>query len=271
MRVVVDGRVHEGRAVDLDGTVAARELAAAIRDGHDRITVDCPDPGRVHEHVGLVSDDASIRPRTALAMAARSRGLSTPEDERRRRVRERLQALSTPEVDGRAARKRVAEAGSDVQRLRERVAELRGRLDAGDDVAEADLRAAIRELSERETERVAAREELTAVRREQREARAVRRRRLELQDRMENLARTARSKLVDRLRSDFAAAVAAARRIASEPPSGPSADPFDAESVTVALAVARLADVNAPLVLDCDRFETAAEAAAWLDAPVVRP
>ncbi|MFB6152093.1 MAG: hypothetical protein ABEJ40_09840 [Haloarculaceae archaeon] len=291
VRVVVDGETRTGRAVDLsaaaeslgrDRLVAA--VVAAVRSGSrecdpvDRIDVeiDCPRPGPAYPHVGVIRRDATVQVRTALAAAGRSRGLSTPVDGDLSAARERLSDLPDPDdVDAAAARKRLAGTDDAVERLRERVAALRGRIqagrEAGRDVADLrdELAEATRKLSEHETERAAAREDLERAERRAREARDARERRRRLEDRIANLERTARAHLVDDLRAEYAAAVAAAP--GTGPPGGARIDdPFDADAVTAALAVGRVAELRAPVVLAPDRFDGPRAAADWFGAPVVR-
>lgn len=268
MRLVADGIVRTGRAIDaralpVDGTA----VTAAVRGTDVSVTVEASDPKPVHERVGHVRPGMGLSVRTALAVAARSRGLSAPQDEKVAAVRERLAALEVPEAPTRAARRELAATGTD--RLRERVAELRGRvralrdrgLDAGD--AEADLASAVRELSEAETEAVAARQRFESATAAAREMRDARERRLELEDRAANLRRAARAHLVAELEAEYAAAV-------SDAPGPTPADPFEADPVTAALSVGRVANLRAPVVVECDRFGAPAAAASWLDAPVIR-
>lgn len=293
-----------GRALDLRGRVGAdvdaeRVVAAVRRDWAgpedelgagtpvvdtgeraapiDRsVRVACPDPGPAHEHVGLVEPGLSLRVRTALAVAARSRGLSAPQDEELASLRAELDDLRVPDVDAKAARERLAGTESAVEAGRERVAALRGRLqaarDAGretGDLREA-LRAATRELSEVETERAAAREALDRAERRAREARDARERRRRLEDRVANVERAARAHLVDAVREEFATAVAAVPGSdGGHDVDGGGPGPFDADPVTAALAVGRVAQLRAPVVLAVDRFDSATAAADWLDAPVV--
>jgi hypothetical protein len=302
------GGTREGRALDLSGLgVDPRTVVAAVRtddsetevpsdgsetevpsdgtgfdppaDGDQQVRVDCPTPRVAHEYVGFVTASASLRTRTALAAAARSRGLTTPHDESIRTVRDELATLAVPETpDLSAARERLAGAAAAVERLRERVATLRGRLqarrDGGRDASdvEQELGDATRELSELETERAAAREALDHARRRARESRDARERRRRLEDRLANLEREARAHLVESVRAEFAAAVEAVPTPAESGDAGtrPGADPFEADDVTATLAVGRVAALRAPVVLACERFETPATAAAWLDAPVIR-
>lgn len=246
-------------------------VARAVRDGSAAgVRVSCPDPGPAHEHVGVVRPGTTVRVRTALAAAARSRGLTAPEDEALSQARTDLAEVTVPDPpDVAAARRRLAGTESAVAECRERVAALRGRVqaarEADRDVSElrADLSAATRELSETETERAAAREAVERAERRARETRDARERRRRLQDRVGNLERAARERLVDEVRAEYADAMATL-------PGQTPADPFEADGPAAALAVGRVATLCAPVVLACDRFGSPSAAADWLDAPVVR-
>lgn len=302
-----------GRAVDCsDRDLAPEHVAAAVRrspppestGGDTRsLRVECPAPGPVHQHVGLVAPSVSVRIRPALAAAARSRGAETPVDGDIRSVREDLAGHDVPAgPDLAAARRRLAGTESAVTEARERVAALRGRIQAtraeGRDASdlEAELAEATRRLSEQETERAAAREALEMARTEARETRDARDRQRRLEDRLANLERTARERLVEAVRDPFAAAVEAApdsggREDSSEAADDDTvgttddgtvettdddtagltgADPLAADGVTAALAVTRVAEMRTAVVLAVDRFASPADAAGWLDAPVVR-
>jgi hypothetical protein len=270
-----------GPVVDLDGA-DPRAVVTAVRDEshegehdtlRDGIRIRCPEPRAVHEYVGLVEPGMTLRTRTALAAAARSRGLSAPQDQKLASVRDDLTDLTVPETDTAAARERLAGTESAVAAARERVATLRGHLqatrDAGRETTDLrdELAAAARDLSERETELAAAREALDQAERRAREARDVRERRRRLADRAANLERDARAALVDVVREEYVEAVAAV------PGAGATADaddPLDADPVSAALAVARVGRLRAPVVLAVDRFDDAAVAADWFDTPVVR-
>ena len=218
----------------------------------------------LYEHVAVVAPGLSLQRREALVAAARSRGATASVDGELRAARERLSAVDEPVPSPAKARRRVAEAEADLEAMRERVATLRGRLQETDDGALAErYRDAIRELSEAETERAAAREALADARERAREARDVREERLRLEDRVANLERRAREELVETVRPAVDAAVEAAP--------GAEASRFAAAApVTAALALTRVGRVHAPVVLACRRFETAATAEAWLEAPVYR-
>ena len=274
MRLVVGDTVREGRAVDgTDLGLSPDTAAAVIRDAEaasERVEIDAPNPGPVHEYVGCLVAGMALSVRPALAAAARSRGLTAPQDERIADLRERLADIDPDPMSTRAERRAVAEAGEDVDRLRERVAELRGRVRAREaegldaESARADLSAAVQRLSEVETERVAARERLDRAMATAREARDARDRRMRLEDRLANRERAARAHLSEQVRDEYETALAAV------PGCGGPVDPLDpSDPVAAALAVARVADLTAPVVLACDRFATPARAADWLDAPVL--
>ncbi|NEU58414.1 hypothetical protein [Halorussus sp. MSC15.2] len=300
MKVRVAGAVRTGRAMDLrrlfhshaedvgesrSEALSLRDVAREVRgDGgrdFDRdctvgsdcggeydgaLAIDCPDPGPVHDHVGVIRAEMDLSVRPALAAAARTRGHTAPQADELAAVRDRRDALDVPELDLERARRRVADANDATEEMRERVATLRGRVQALRDAdadptdAEADLAEATRRLSEVQTERIAAEQALTEARERARANRQRRRERLRLADRADNLRRAAREHLADEVRSAFADARDAV----------PDGD--IGESVESALAVARVAAYDAPVVLarETDPFESAAEAAEWLDGPVIR-
>jgi hypothetical protein len=280
IRVRVGDVVRCGRAITVETAVESSRVAAAVRspdagsekrsgEGENDVAVDAPEPGPVHEHVGHVHPGMGLRTRTALARAARSQGLETPYDEDIRTARERLAAITAEEGDVAPRRRALAEARAETDRLRERVATARGRLQAAraHDVeatsVAAELEAAVRELSEVETDGEAARQRLQRARERARDRRDRRERARKLEDRVANLERAARAYLVDRWEDRYA------RILGRTPGAGDRTDPFAAEPVIAALAVARLAALSAPVVLSCDRFASARAASRWLDATVV--
>ena len=283
MIVRVGDRVERGRAVDLVDwcpTLAPATVARAVREGRAEadgtpVAVQARQAGALHERVGCVTPAASLRPRTALAVAARSRGWSTPVDGALREARERLATVAAetatgPDPNGLTARRRLADADDEVARLRERVAEARGRVqarrDGGTGSADSDaaLQDVVRDLSEVETAVAAAREKRRVARAEARAARDRLEDRLALEDDVGNLERQARAHLVERARAAYESALATVPDI-DEPIA-----PFDAPPDAMALAVARVGDTAAPVVVACDRFADARAAARWLDAPAVR-
>ncbi len=274
MIVHLDGRRHEGRGVDLPAG-DPETIARAVAGEDTEVTVEAPDPGPVVERVSPVTQETTLSVGPALSAAARSRGLSAPQDEEIAAVRGELAALDPDAVDAGPARRRVAEVGERERELHERVAELRGRLAAHrdrDGEAPEDLQRRLREtvaeLTEARTERIAAEEALDRAERRARSARDERERRLELVDRRDNLRRAARDHFVDRLAGEFADAL----RAVPGPDPGEEFEPrsYRGDDATAALAVVRLARVSAPVVVACGRFADAADAAQRLDAPVVR-
>jgi len=257
------GAVVDLRARDIDG----RALAASIR-GQRRFPITaCPEPPSVYVYTGHVHPSMGLRTRTALAAAARSQGHETPHDEAIADCREQLADLDCSPPDLPEPVEPVSDATIDG--LQETVAAHRGRLTArqavGADVGavQADLRDAAMELSERETRRTAARETRELRRERARAYRDTLEERRRLADELANRRRRARATLVDRLSGVFA------RAIETVPGSVPD-DPFDADPVTAALAVLKIARTPAPVVLEADRFSSPTAASDCLDAPIVR-
>ncbi|MEF8838622.1 MAG: hypothetical protein V5A18_03850 [Haloarculaceae archaeon] len=255
--------------------VSPARLARAVRsgvavDGDPALVVQSRSPGPVHQHVGSIHPDMGLKVRTALARAGRTRDMRTPFDNRIAELRRRLEAIEVPERDARAERRTVARTGSEADRLAERVAEHRGRLEAhreaGEDVESVagDLEAAVAGLADVETAAVAARQEHDRKRAAVRSARNRLDDRLALEDDLANARRAARACLVERLTDAYEAALRAL------PGQNCAPEPFDVAPVPASLAVARVARPDAPVVVAADRFEDAGAAAAWLDAPVIR-
>lgn len=305
MKVRIAGDTLSGRAIDLrDAGLDPATVAAAIRGDSgaivtDRsvsiddstatdcaipddlsVSIECQRPGPAHDHIGAIRAGMDLRLRSALAAAARSRGHAAPQADELAAVRDRLDSLDAPEIDLQRARRRVADASDTEAELRERVATLQGRVQAlretsdeggGDrtqnttvEDAEAELAEATRRLSEVETERIAAEQALARARERAKANRERRRKRLRLQDRADNLRRTAREHLAETVHEVFADARDSLPADADDPTLG--------GSVGDALAVARVAELSAPVVLarDADPFGSAEAAARWLDGPVLR-
>lgn len=268
MRVRIDGATYAGRVIDLRARdLDGRAVATAIRGDRVGPLVDCSEPGRLHDYGGWIHPEMGFRTRTALAAAARTRGHETDHDEEIERLRAELSALDPSPPSLTTPAETVPEGA--VAAARERTATLRGRLQARQAV-EADtedvraaFRSAARELSERETQRTAASQSRVQRREEAREYRAQTAERSRLADALANRERDARRTLVETVRAEFDRAVAAA-------PGPTPDDPFDASPVTAALAVWRLADSPAPVVVEVDRFTSPSAAADWLECPVVR-
>lgn len=267
MRIERDGSVWCGRAIDLSDVARfdSEQILDAIEQGSEEngLRVVCGDPGDLHTHVGRITPGMTLQQHTALTAAARSRGWSAPQDEEYSRVRDRIAERSISGVDTAAARKRLAETTDEIERQRERVARLQGQVKAHSkrtDQQQSEpyraLKRAIRELSELETERAAAEQTLERARKRQRQLHDRHDERLALEDRAANLERAARRHLCDRLQDEFEQAIESAP--------GPDDDP-----VATAFAIVRLGVVNAPIVLESDRFATVQTAADWLNAPVI--
>lgn len=260
------------RAIDLRAApISVDAVREAIQRNHSTLRVDCPEPTRWWPSLGMPGDDTSALDR--LVAAARSRGHHPPIERKLAAAQQELQEIAVERVDTEDPRRRLADAGTEVERLREEVATARGRLQSrrgmGADTAEAEaaLDDAVQRLSEAETERVAAEQAHEAAQRRAREARAARERRLRLQDRVANRRRDTRRALAASVADPFAAAAGALSGEATL-----SLDPLGVEGdeVTAALAAARIADLRAPVIDTTNRFESASAAAAALDASVVR-
>lgn len=277
MRVTVEDRTYTGRAIALTDVSAAAVVRGIRREADGageaaRIQVDCPSPGPVHDHVARLPPRSFDR-RAALAVAARELGHTSPARSALDAARADLAKLSPPSVDIEAARRRAAETGAAEARLRERVAELRGRLQArremGADTTavEAQLTDAVSELSEAETERIAAEQALDRAEAAARSARDRREHRLALEDRVANLEREVRHDLATAVWDPFRSAL---RTVPGTATTGATPGTYDGDPVTAALAVVRLAPLEAPVVVDgLDGFDGAAAATSTLSTPVI--
>jgi hypothetical protein len=272
MRVSGEEAADGDRAIDLRGApISLDTVRAAIQRNHPTVRTEYPEPTRWWPTLGIPRDDAA--PLDRLVAAARSRGQYPPAERALAAAQRELREITVERVDTDGTRRRLADAGSEVERLREEVATARGRLQSrqemGADTAEAEaaLDDAVRRLSEAETERVAAEQAHDAAQRRARETRAARERRLRLQDRVANRRRDTRHALAASVEDAFAAAVDALPGEATF-----SIDPLGVEGdeVTAALAAARIADLRAPVIDTTRRFESASAGAEALDAPVVR-
>ncbi|EMA09372.1 hypothetical protein SAMN05443574_10753 [Haloarcula vallismortis] len=268
MKLRIAGTTYTGAVVDLrTRNVDGRTIAASISGQRCLPVVSCPEPPSVYAYAGHIHSSMGLRTRTALAAAARSRGYETPQDDAIAECRAQLAELecSPPELP--APVDPVPE--STIDGLQEAVATHRGRLTArqavgaDDGAAQADLRDAATELSERETRRAAARETRELRRERARAYRDSLEEQRRLADELANLRRSARATLVDRCAEPFARAIEAVP--------GPDPDsPLDADPVTAALGVLRFAKTPAPVVLGADRFRSPTAASDCLDAPVIR-
>lgn len=307
-----DGRAYEGPIVDLRGieptdgdsdspslSLSPAALRRAIRGGSpapaDTPTVQGPAPGPVHAHVTVLSPATSVDRRPALAAAAAARGIDTPHDADLEAARRSLRASNAGEVgvsELREARRRAAEAGAETERLRERVATIRGRVtalreaddgpsdgarDGCDDApdalaaAESSLSEATRRLSEVETDRVAAAQRLTMLEDRARAARDDRDARLRLADRVDNLERDVRAARVAAVEDDFRGA---RRHLASRATGACAESTSPADDLLDALAVVRIAPISAPVVVAAEVLDALGGPKSAFDrlgAPLVIP
>jgi len=275
MMVRVDGRIYRGAAVDVHG-VDPRRLRRAVRGtGSASIAVHAPDPSPVHEHLAALAGDRSLAVGPALAAAARTRGMAAPQEEELSRIRERLAEFDPPEDDRNreAVRRRAANAGRTEDELHEQVAELRGRVrtlrERGEDASDAErrLRSTAADFADARTRRIAVQERLDRLERRARSTRDRREQRLRWADRRDNLRRSAREHLVARAWDRFRSAVTT---VPGDATVEETPGTYDGDDRTAALAVARVADISAPVVLAGGRFPDARSAANCLGAPVIR-
>lgn len=271
MRIQVEETNRVGQAIDLRGTsIRATHLVAAIRDPADGLVI-APQPTPVSDHLEPIRPGMEFDCRVALAAAGRSNGLESPHSTAIARLERRIESIDPETPDLRAARRRAAEAGEDVAALEEQVARTSGRVNARQEAElpveelEEQLAALTRELTEAETEAIAAREALSRAEAEATSARDDRADRLSLVDRRENRRRAAREWFLDVLADPFERALRGLP-VGAEP--APPSD-YTGPSHEAALAIARIADLMAPVVLVDGPFETPVTARAGLDAPVI--
>jgi len=235
-----------------------------------------PDPSAV---LGRVPTGTTLR--TELAAAARSRGMTASIAAKMSTLHESIESIEIPSVDLERARKRLAEATGEEERLKERVAAKRGNVqgrravDADPSESLADLEDAAAALSAAQTERVAAEQALERARERAAAARDERERRLALRDRLENRRRDARSELANETYPVFCEALSAVPDgDRAMPGDGPSA--YDGPSIAGSFAVVRISEIDGPVVLGPDAVPAfdrwnGPPAETVLGVPVVRP
>ncbi|WP_096390488.1 DUF7856 family protein [Halopenitus persicus] len=188
-----------------------------------------------------------------LAIAARERGHTASVDARLARRRRRLHGIDPPSVDVAEARRRVADTGAAIDRLRERAAAIRGELTARRELGEErdgvreKLEETLTELSEAETTRIAATQDLDRAREQARKARDRRERRLKLADEVANLERSARRELVEAVYPAFRSTLERLP-VAVHPGSWPTE--LRGSSAIAELAAIAIAGRRAPVVLE---------------------
>ncbi len=235
-----------------------------------------PEPAAV---IGRVPTGASLR--RELAAAARTLGLSSSIEAELIEVRERVAAIEVEPVDLDAARRRVAAASGEEERLKERVAALRGavqarrEIEAETDEALGDLESAAAELSAAQSERIAAEQALQRARDRAADIRDARERRLELRDRLRNRRRDARRELAREMHPAFRDALSV---VPGADPADAGARPaaYDGPPLAASLAAVRIADLDRPVALGEEAVRRIADRRrcppeAVVDAPVVRP
>ena len=217
--------------------------------------------------LGRLPSEAGLR--RQLAAAARSRGRTASVAAEIDDIEAELAAIQIDPVDLTAARRRVAETTGEIERLKERVAALRGdararrAVDAEADETLDDLEAAAAELSAAQTEAIAAEQALERARAEAARNRDERRRRLRLRDRLRNRRRTARQELAEATYPAFRRALAV---VPGGDPDAAGAEPdaYDGDPVAASLAAVRVAALDGPVELrgDAARRVTASERSA---------
>ncbi|WP_241988363.1 hypothetical protein [Halorubrum sp. SP3] len=221
-------------------------------DGADDPVAGRPEPVEV---LGRLPTDAGIR--RQLAATARSRGMTASVADEIDEIEGELAAIEIDPVDLTAARRRVAETTGETDRLKERVATLRGdararrAVDAEADETLDDLEAAAAELSAAQTEVIAAEQALERARGEAARARDQRRRRLRLRDRLRNRLCDARNELVEAVYPAFRRALAVVPRgdpsAAGQGPNG-----YDGSRIAASLAAVRIAALDGAVELRGD-------------------
>ncbi|WP_418285605.1 hypothetical protein [Halorubrum sp. DTA46] len=240
------------RSIDPPDAVDPSEAA----DRDERSTARCVDepvvarPARV---LARIPTGTSLR--AELAAAARSRGRRSSLRAELVDLLDTLADITVEPVDLDAARRRVAEASGAEARLKERVAALRGdvrarrAVEAETDETLADLEAAAGELSDAQTDRIAAEQALEHARARAAEVRDQRERRLELRDRLQNRRRDARRELARDIYPSFRVALAS---VPGGDPSTAGSEPsaYDGEALAASLAAVKIADIEGPVTLD---------------------
>ncbi|RLM50882.1 hypothetical protein [Halorubrum sp. Atlit-28R] len=246
-------------------------------DGNEDESAAVEGPSEPSAVLRRLPTDAGLR--RQLAAAARSRGRTASVAAEIDEIEAELAAIEVEPVDLTAARRRVAETSGEIERLKERVAALRGdararrAVDAEADDALDDLEAAAAELSAAQTEAIAAEQALERARAEAARNRDERRRRLRLRDRLRNRRRAARRELAEGIYPAFRRALAVVP--GGDPgAAGAAPDAYDGDPVAASLAAVRVAALDGAVELrgDAARRVAAADRAArsLLRTPDVR-
>ena len=216
-----------------------------------RTSTDRPvsDPSEV---LGRVPTGTTIQ--MELAAAARSRGETASLASEISALHGSIEAFEIPTVDLERARRRVAETTGEEERLKERVAAIRGdvqarrAVDADPTESLRDLEDAAAALSAAQTERIAAEQALERAREQAAEARDERERRLALCDRLANRRRDARSELANETYQAFREALSAVPGGARASP-GEEPRAYDGPPLAASFAAVRLSAIDGPVTL----------------------
>lgn len=202
--------------------------------------------------LGDIPTDETLR--GELAAAARSRGCTTPIAGELADLRTALAELAVEPIDLSAARRRVADATGAEERLTERIAALRGNVQARREIgvdptpALEKLETAATELSRVQTTRIAAEQAFTHARRSVARARDTRERRLALRDRLRNREREARKSLAECVYPSFAAALPTVPG-GTDASAGRSPAEYTGPRLTASFAAVAVAELERPVAL----------------------
>ncbi len=282
--VVDDGRLTvsiaddtlTGRVVDLrEHTASPLPTALADRlprgaDWRDRPEFDAD------RSFATVTPDPPPAHRLA-AVAARSRGVTTPVDDAlaAAATADDLVTDATEPPDLATARERVVTTGNAVERLRERVSTLRGRLQAaretdGDPTdVQSELDTAMRALTEAETDELAAKQRLTRARKRARAHRDAHERRLRRHDARRNRAREARTHLAAAVADRLATATERVTDITDRGRATFDPDTVTGDPVTLHLAALVVAETAEPVVVGVADLADLPALAELLAVPVI--
>ena len=249
---MTDPRNRRDRQTENGRTGRSRIGARDGRDRQDATAADravVPSPEAV---LGQIPTGTTL-PRE-LAAAARSRGRTASVRAELTSLRERLTPTAVPAVDLDSARRRVADAGGEEERLKEQIAALRGdvrarrSVDADTTETLAELESTAAALARAQTDRIAAEQALEGVLAQADRARDVRERRLELRDRVENRRRDARRELARAVYPAFRGALSVVPGVVPDD-AGTRPSTYEGPRLAASLAAVRIAELDAPVAV----------------------
>ena len=249
---MTDPRDRRDRQTENGRTGRSRIGARDGRDRQDATAADravVPSPEAV---LGQIPTGTTL-PRE-LAAAARSRGRTASVRAELTSLRERLTPTAVPAVDLDSARRRVADAGGEEERLKEQIAALRGdvrarrSVDADTTETLAELESTAAALARAQTDRIAAEQALEGVLAQADRARDVRERRLELRDRVENRRRDARRELARAVYPAFRGALSVVPGVVPDD-AGTRPSTYEGPRLAASLAAVRIAELDAPVAV----------------------